>query len=382
MPSATTDYEFVSQVGDTKIGFKQIHLPGERMVHGNIFPFVLQIEKLTDGELTLDDTAAAVRDLSESNVTTTLMNKHGALILRGAPDSSPHAFSVLVHAAEEGRGHSPYDQIGLAGSRTVHDKEVFSASEAPPNLWIHQHNEYSRYTKFPSNIHFFCHKAPPKGGESPFAHSAEMYDRVNEEMPEFVREVNEKGLISPDIYRPPGKEAKNFIFTWAGPLAFGKDIDLQQDDMSTMKAKAEEQAKRLTPHFWWREGDELEVHQHVPAVRRSPATGKPVWFNSLAGRYGTAFDRGATDPPYVGDDGMSFLPATYRDGSAIPKKFLHRNWELSKDIQVLVKTQPGDLALVDNFQVSHGRAPWFEGERKILVSMWDTDKPEEQLRDF
>lgn len=32
--------------------------------------------------------------------------------------------------------------------------------------------------------------------------------------------------------------------------------------------------------------------------------------------------------------------------------------------------EEGDLLLCDNFQVSHGREPW-EGERVILVSMWE-----------
>ena len=370
-----------SDVDGVKIIFRSLDLPGQRMIHGNIFPLALEASRASGEKPTLDEQAKALRDLSERGITTDLMNKHGALIIRGARDPSAHAFSVLVHAAEEGRGHKPYDQLGLAGSRTVHDKEVFSASEAPPHLWIYQHNEYSRYTKFPSNIHFFCHKAAIEGGESPFAHSTELYERVSEEMPEFVKEVSEKGLISPDIYRAPGKEAKNFSFSWAGPLAFGRDIK-PEDDMATMKAKAEQQALRLTPHFWWREDDQLEVHQHVPAIRRSPGTGRPVWFNSLAGRYGTAKDRGATDPPYIGDDGMAFPPSTYRDGTPIPKKYLHRMWELSNEIAVLVKTQEGDLALVDNYQVSHGRAPWLKGERKILVSMWDTDKPEEKILDY
>ncbi|KAI9743690.1 MAG: hypothetical protein M1818_003006 [Claussenomyces sp. TS43310] len=367
-----------SEVDGVKVAFKPAALPGARVVHGNVFPLALLMSKPDGSKLTLDEGAAAIRDLSEKGITTKLLNTYGAVILRGVREPSAHAFSVLVHAAEEGRGNKPYDQIGLAGSRTVHDKEVFSASEAPPHLWIYQHNEYSRYTKFPSNIHFFCHVAAVEGGESPFAHSAELYDRIKEEMPEFLEEVTEKGLNSPDVYRPPGKEAKNFSFTWAGPLAFGRDIK-EDDDMATKKAKAEVQAARLTPHFWWKDGDQLEVHQHVPAVRRHPATGKPVWFNSLAGRYGTALDRGATDPPYVGDDGMAFPPATYTDGTPIQKKNLHRTWELSNEIAVLVKTEPGDLALVDNYQVSHGRAPWLKGERKILVSMWDTDRPEEKI---
>lgn len=259
------------------------------------------------------------------------------------------------------------------------DKEVFTASEAPPHLWIHAHNEYSRYTKFPSNIHFYCWKSPPKGGESPFCHSTELFDRIQEELPEFVKEATEKGLMSPEYYQPPGKEFANFIYTWAGELAFGKEIDVQKDDMPTMKKKAEKQIRRLTPHFEWLEDDRLKVEQYMPAFRRSPATGRPVFFSSIPGRYGTAFDRGATNPPYKGDDGMFFLPSTYGDGSTIPKEYLHKTWELSKECAVLVKTQPGDLALVDNFQVMHARAPWTEGERKILVSMWDTDKPEEKI---
>lgn len=373
--------QITSEVDGVKVAFTPFDLPGSRIVHGNVFPLALKLSNTSGAQITLDEAAKAVRDLSARGITTELMNKHGALILRGVNDASAHAFSVLVHAAEEGRGHKPYDQLGLAGSRTVHDKEVFSASESPQHLWIYQHNEYSRYTKFPSNIHFFCHVAAEEGGESPFAHSAELFDRVNEELPEFTKEVSEKGLISPDVYRAPGKEGKNFIFTWAGPLAFGRDIK-EGDDMATKKAKAEIQAARLTPHFWWLDDDQLEVHQHVPAIRRHPTTGRPVWFNSLAGRYGTAKDRGATDPPYIGDDGMAFPPATYRDGTPIPKKYLHRMWEISNEIAVLVKTQPGDLALVDNYQVSHGRAPWVKGDRKILVSMWDTDKPEEKILDY
>jgi alpha-ketoglutarate-dependent taurine dioxygenase len=329
-------------------------------------------------QITLEEGADALRELSKQGITTKLLNTHGAVIFRGVRDPSPHAFSVLVHAAEEGRGHKPYDQLGLAGSRTVHDKEVFSASEAPPHLWIHQHNEYSRYTKFPSNIHFFCHKAAEEGGESPFAHSAEFYDRMEAELPQFVHDLATKKLISPDVYRAPGKEAENFSFTWAGPLAFGRDIK-EDDDMATKKAKAEIQAKRLTPYFWWIEDDQLEVHQHVEGISRHPATKKPVWFNSMAGRYGTALDRGATDPPYIGDDGMAFPPATYRDGSPIPKDYLHRMWEISTEILVKVKTEPGDMALVDNYQVSHGRVPWSKGERKILVSMWDTEDPKEKI---
>jgi hypothetical protein len=244
---------------------------------------------------------------------------------------------------------------------------------------LDMHNEYSRYTKFPSNIHFFCHKAPPEGGESPLTHSSELFDRLMEELPEFVEECRVKGLKSPDIYMPPGKEGKTNPYTWAGPFAFGRDIK-PGDDMATMKKKAEEQVVKLTPHYWWHDGDELEVHQHVPAFWRHPATKRGTWFSSMPGRYGGAYRRKATEPPFIGNDGQAYPPHEYADGTHIPTKYLHRMWEISNELRVFVKAQPGDLILLDNYQVMHGRAPWFNGERKILVSLWDTDNPDEKLQ--
>lgn len=376
--------DIVSEVDGVEILFTPFDLPGQRVVHGNVFPLALQVSKISgDEKVTIEETTKAIRDISERGIITELTNKHGAVIFR-QPDPSAKAFSQLVHAAEEGRGHKPYDQVGLAGNRTIHDKEVFSASEAPQDHWIYHHNEYSRYTKFPSNIHFFCSQAADEGGESPIAHSAEFFDKVNEEMPEFVKEVSKRGIISPDSYRAPTPGAKDFGFTWAGPLSFGHEIQ-PGDDMETMKKKAEKQAARLTDDISWGEDNTLYLNQHVPVIRRHPATKKPIFFSSIPGRYGNAHDAGATDPPYTSGKSfaglgmVAFPPETYGDGEVIPKKYRQRVWEISKEIQVLVSAKPGDFFIVDNYQVSHGRAPWTKGTRKILVSMWDTDIPAEQI---
>jgi hypothetical protein len=51
--------------------------------------------------------------------------------------------------------------------------------------------------------------------------------------------------------------------TWAGTSAFGKHI-VPGDDLATMKAKAEKEVARLTPHFKWNEDNSLETQEHVP----------------------------------------------------------------------------------------------------------------------
>ncbi|MCJ1302223.1 hypothetical protein MMC08_005026 [Hypocenomyce scalaris] len=377
--------DIVSIVKGVKVVFQKFDIPGSRIIHGNVFPLALEVSKESGEQVSVDEATKAITDISGRGIITDLLTKHGGIILRGPRNADPHTFSRLVHAAEEPRGHKPYYQVGLAGKRIVHDKEVFSASEAPQNLWIHQHNEFSRFSKFPTNIHFFCNEAADDGGESPFAHSTELYERINAEMPEFIEEIQAKGIISPDTFSAPRNDDPDYSFTWAGPLSFGHEIK-PEDDLTTKKKKAEKQVQLLSHHFTWTANNDLELLQYVPGVRTHPGTGRPVFFNSIASRYGIALDAGATEPPYEGNKNVSsfgftrMLPTTYGDGEIIPKKYLHRIWELSQECAVLIKMEPGDLALVDNYQVSHGRAPWTKGSRRILVSMWDTDNPAEMFK--
>lgn len=46
----------------------------------------------------------------------------------------------------------------------------------------------------PSRIAFFCELPPASGGETPLLHSAELYDRVAAELPEFTEKLISRGL--------------------------------------------------------------------------------------------------------------------------------------------------------------------------------------------
>jgi hypothetical protein len=170
-----------SSVGGTNVVFRPFEIPGSREVDGYVFPLALELSTTPENILTIDTAANAIRDVAEKGIITDLLNKHGALLIRGVHDVSAKTFSTLIHASEEGRGRKPYEQVGFSGSRTVIDKEVFSASEAPPHVRIGQHNEVliqtrailststndtqnAIHTRFPANIHFYCVKKAPKGG--------------------------------------------------------------------------------------------------------------------------------------------------------------------------------------------------------------------------
>ena len=143
------------------------------------------------------------------------------------------------------------------------------------------------------------------------------------EIPELVEGVRKHGLGMKMLFRPPGAEGKHNGFNWAGKYSFGQEFCPTDDDIMR-REKAEKQVRRLTNDFKWLEDGSLELTQHIPGeyrtanvqcahlidfglqgIRKLSTSGRPVWFNGLAGRHGITRDIGALDPPHIGRDGMT-----------------------------------------------------------------------------
>jgi hypothetical protein len=62
--------------------------------------------------------------------------------------------------------------------------------------------------------------------------------------------------------------------------------------------------------------------------------------------------------------------ATFDDGSPIPDTYIKQIQTRGLELAVDVPWRPGDLMLIDNVLVAHGRRP-FDGARRVLVAMSD-----------
>ncbi|KAK4686965.1 hypothetical protein P7C73_g3165, partial [Tremellales sp. Uapishka_1] len=345
-------------------------LKGARQWNGKAFPIAFKVADETATSVSAG--AEFLEQFAACGELTRLLQEHGGVLFRGFGSPSAQTFSSLVNAAERGRGNTPYQQVGLAGKRTVQANEVFTANEGPETQRFFLHNEYARYTRFPGFIHFYCETAPVEGGESPIGNSLEMFKRIHDEIPEFVDEVHKRGLSMKQIYPAPYyNNGKSNYFDYTGVDTFGQTLE-PGDDEPTIKKKVEEQVRRLTDDFAWLENGDLEVVQHIAAVNRYLPTGEPNWFNGLSARHGTGGFMQATEPPYKGTDGKTYPPSRYSDGTAIPIKYLDRILEISRACEFTFKWEFGDILFVDNLRTMHGRAPWSNGPRRVLVSMWDT----------
>lgn len=123
------------------IEFQPIEVPGARTYYGNALPYGLHAKSSTGEVPPLAESVAAIREFSASGKLQELLDRHGAVLIRGFGRPSAETFSALVAAAEEARGFHPFEQIGLAGKRTAKAEHVWTANEGSSAKRFYQHNE-------------------------------------------------------------------------------------------------------------------------------------------------------------------------------------------------------------------------------------------------
>jgi alpha-ketoglutarate-dependent taurine dioxygenase len=267
----------------------------------------------------------------------------GACLLRGfdVPDDSVFAAVVRVFDDELGEytyGSTPRSKVG----------EVYTSTEYPASEIIPLHNEMSYTTSWPLRIWFHAAVAARVGGETPLADSHLVYSRV----PAPVRERFERyGVRYVRNYRDglgvPWREA------------FGTS------DPSAVEAFCHER----NIDFKWLDDGGLRTIETCQAVATHLDTGKPVWMNQAhlfhISNLAEQTRRALLD---LMDEVDLPRNAYLGDGSPIAPADLEAIRLAYSEETLAFRWQTGDLLMVDNMAMAHGRAS-FEGPRKILVAM-------------
>ncbi|GAA6017756.1 hypothetical protein JCM10207_000486 [Rhodosporidiobolus poonsookiae] len=353
--------------------FVDVELPFQRTLQGAPwdgtdsaslpFPLALAADPSIDS---LDAFVSAVDKVVEDGALIPLLNRHGgAILFRNTPARTPEDFSRIVHAFKLG---TPHEELGNPVIRNLLAKNVATANEGPSTAPVFPHSEFGWSAHYPAFISFFCRSPAEKGGETPIDSGAEVFARLQAEVPEFVEELAEKGITYKYQYLEkinPGSNLGNSI-----ERAYPNAGVLPSDDQATARAKIESQIRLHAKEWEWQEDGSLSVTHRLSSIRRAPFSGLPVYFGNLTSMYMLAKKWDALEPPYRGTDGAFHHLPTYGDGTAIPLPYLQKTEEIIYDIRVLVDWQLGDVLLLDNHLVQHAREPW-TGDRRVLASLWD-----------
>jgi alpha-ketoglutarate-dependent taurine dioxygenase len=315
--------------------------------------------------INLDTVVETIRSLQvRDGFFTKKLALHGTILFRGLPIHSAQDFSTFAHAF----GFKVHESIGVEVNRQVLAPNVTTANEAPKEIQIYNHNESPHVPHAPEYILFYSHRAPIKGGESPISSSLELFYRAQQEIPEFIAELAEKGILCKFTYFYKPANASSTSIN----QAFGSEIQDNDDDVSR-RLKVEAQIMRYgrgkhTTWEWIQDGQGLVVTHRLPAIRTQPGTNLPTLFTGLTAFYRTY--------KYLESNNMApkgTMQQFFGDGTPIPEKYLAHLAQITDEIRVLHKWQEGDVLVYDNIIAQHGREPW-EGEqsdRVVLASLFD-----------
>jgi alpha-ketoglutarate-dependent taurine dioxygenase len=303
---------------------------------GSTFPLVMR--PLMEN-INLADWARSARAEIEAQLL-----RHGAILFRNFKIDAVEQFEQFA------RTLSPelLDYRERAAPRREAGRNVYTSTEYPAEQSIPLHHEMSYSHNWPTKIWFHCVKAAEQGGATPIAEDRKVFQRLDPKIKEiFMR--------------------KKVMYT----RNYGEGVDLSWQDtyQTNDRALVAQYCREAKTEFEWKDENRLRTRQVRQAVAVHPKTGEMVWFNHAHMFHISNVEpqvREALLSQFKEED----LPrnAYYGDGTPIETSVLDEIRGVYNEAAVAFRWQEGDIMMVDNFLVSHGREP-YTGARKVVVAM-------------
>ncbi|XDD51119.1 TauD/TfdA family dioxygenase [Leptospira sp. WS92.C1] len=305
------------------------------------------------------------------------LKKYGAILFRGFQIVSPQDFEDVILTVDSNLknnylGTSPRNQV---------TKYAFTATELPSAYPIMQHAEMSFLDSPPKKLFFFCGKAPGKFGETPITDLR----KVLQDVPQSIRDKFEKNKIRYSrVYDGPSNRSR---------FQFWKTKRWDEMFQTKDRTEVEKISKKQNFKVEWFGQDNIRLINTTQAIRKHPEFKSLAWHNhsqvfhidAARKEYWHIFSRQKTLRGFfvgLALEALTFLKklttkkeyldthCTYGDGAEISLKELTQiQAAFWKNIS-LFSWQNGDILVIDNYSVSHGRHP-FTGPREIFVAWAD-----------
>lgn len=344
---------------DTALNARRLD-PGELTAETSNDAFPLVIEPGDAGQRALDAFLADNRD-----TVTTAWRKHGAILFRGFDAVDETGFDAVLRAA--GLEPSVEYPFGISPRPNIKGA-VYKSTQYTESLVIPPHTEMAYVRWRPAWISFLCQVPPKVHGETP------LYDvvRALRELPQPIRERLQREPMRCTRHIRKKKAFITFERTIAETFntedrgeidAAAAELGIETEWLPDGFLKAETILPAIVVHPETGEhclnAQFINAQSLITGIRRIGSRYNPAvkaffeWYIRKQFRKPTVHYR---TRPVAGED---FTDAEYQQIS-----------ETVNDCATLFRWREGDILLIDNIKVAHGRMN-VKGERRILTALGD-----------
>jgi hypothetical protein len=312
---------------------------GQQHHDGRPFPAVRECRS---AGISLDDACAWIAARKGELVAEA--SRSGTVFFRGFPLRTPEDFDRFVTAF-----HLPnfaYEDSLSNAVRINKTPRVFTANEAPPDVTIYFHHEMAQTPIYPSKLFFFCEQPSVTGGATPLCRSDVLWERLVERCPRFAKDCETKGLRYSNVMPAANDPASGMGRSWQSTLR------------AQTPQEAEDRLRGLGYSWTWQDDGCLRATTPVLRAVYDLGDGRKSFFNQLIAAF-CGWKDTRNDPSKA---------ITFGDGTPLDKEAVMTAVALAEELAFDVPWQQGDVALVDNYVVMHGRRT-FTGTRKVLASL-------------
>jgi alpha-ketoglutarate-dependent taurine dioxygenase len=292
-----------------------------------------------EGGVRLSAWAEAHRDFVQRQLMQT-----GAVLFRGFGVETGDDLAEVIRAL----AGEPLEYRERSSPRTPVGDNVYTSTDYPATKSILLHNENSYQQSWPLKLFFLCETPAERGGETPLADCRRVLARLSPETRQ--RFLTRKWML-----------VRNYND--------GFGLPWQSVFQSNNPAEVERHCRENGIAVEWKSGMRLRTRATRSAIIRHPHTGEQVWFNHAMFFHVSSVEPGLREA-LLGTFGEYDLPSNtfYGDGSPIEPEVMREVREAYGRETTSFPWQRGDLLMLDNILVAHGRAP-YAGPRRVLVGM-------------